>query len=464
MMAKIMHKSVQEGQKLVFFIASIAALAGILFGFDTGVISGAILFIAKDFQLSSAMNGLVVSAVLFGALVGSAVSGRFADTIGRRRLLIITSIIFIVGTLASSFAPNIFTLIIARIIVGIAIGISSFVAPLYISEISPIKHRGALVSLNQLAITCGIVLSYVVDYLFAPSGDWRWMMAMGIIPAIVLFIGMLYLPFSPRWMVLRGLGGKAREILQRIRGTDDIERELAEIHESIHQKRAHWKSLFGKMVRPAMMVGLGLAFFQQMTGINTIIYYAPTIFKIAGFHSAAVAILATMGVGVVNVLFTIIALPLIDKWGRRPLLLLGLTGMTASLLILSFAFHQDSGSMMLKWMTLGSMVLYIACFAMSLGPIMWLIISEIFPLQMRGAGSSFAIAASWGFNMIVALTFLTLVDVLGASGTFLLYGVVSVLGWLFIYILVPETKGVSLELIEKNLRAGKKSYELGLSN
>lgn len=448
----------KESKHLVVFIASVAALAGILFGFDTGVISGAILFISKEFQLTPLSNGLVVSSVLLGALLGSSISGRVADRYGRRHLLIITALIFIIGTIASAMASDMVMLVCARIIVGIAIGISSFVAPLYISEIAPIKHRGALVSLNQLAITCGIVLSYIVDYIFADSGAWRWMLGLGVLPAIALLIGMMYLPYSPRWLALRGFSDRARLILQRIRGTEDVEVELAEIHRSLAQEKANWRSLFQRWMRPALIVGLGLALFQQVTGINTIIYYAPTIFMIAGFKGAAAQILATMGVGVVNVVFTIISLPLIDKWGRRPLLLIGLTGMIISLAILSYTFHSATPE---KWLALASMILYIACFAISLGPIMWLVISEIFPLTIRGFASSLSIAASWGFNMIVALTFLSLVKTLGPGGTFLLYCIISILGWLFVYFMVPETKGISLEHIEVNLRAGKKSRELG---
>lgn len=450
-----------ESKRLVIFIASVAALAGILFGFDTGVISGAILFISKEFQLTPWMNGIVVSAVLLGALSGSAVGGRVADQMGRRRLLIVTAIIFIIGSVGSALATGTIMLALMRIIVGLAIGISSFVAPLYISEIAPVKHRGALVSLNQLAITIGIVLSYVVDYLFAHSGSWRWMMSFGVVPAIGLLIGMMYLPYSPRWMVLRGFDDKARKILQQIRGNMDVEQELSDIKQSVNVPNAHWTLLFKKWMRPALFVALGLAFFQQLTGINTIIYYAPTIFGLAGFHSEINAILATMGVGVVNVLFTVIGLPLIDRWGRRPLLLTGLVGMTISLFALGMAFHFASEISGLKWIALGSMVLYIACFAVSLGPIMWLIISEIFPLQIRGFATSSAIAASWGFNLLVAITFLSLIHSLGKSYTFYLYGLISVLGWLFVYYLVPETKNISLEQIEMNLREGKSSRELG---
>ncbi len=452
----------KQNRYFVILVASVAAIGGVLFGFDTGVISGAILFIAKEFHLSPAMNGLVVSAVLIGAVLGSVISGRVADYFGRRWLLIATAIIFIFGTYISALAPDIFWLVFGRIVVGFAIGISSFVAPLYISEISPVKYRGALVSLNQLAITIGIVVSYLIDYRFSHTGAWRWMLGSGVIPAFLLLVGMIFLPYSPRWMMLKGNSDKAREILRKVRGVDNVEEELMAIRRSVMETHGGWNLLVQKWLLPALIIGFGLAFFQQTTGINTIIYYAPTIFRMAGFHSASAAILATLGVGVVNVLFTIIALPLIDKWGRRPLLLLGLTGMTISLFLLSIAFFQhDAASGMLKWIALGSMVLYIACFAISLGPIMWLIITEVFPLKIRGLGSSIAIASSWGFNMVVALTFLSLIKAISPGGTFLVYACISVFGLLFVYFVIPETKGVSLEQIEENLRAGKGARELG---
>lgn len=447
----------------LIFITAVAALSGILFGYDTGVISGAILFIKDEFHLSAQMNGVVVSAVLLGALIGAAVSGRLTDRLGRKRLLIADAIIFIVGTALSAIATSIPLLIAGRVIVGVAIGIASYIAPLYISEVAPARYRGALVSLNQLAITIGILLSYIVDYYFALSSQWRLMMAVGIIPAALLLLGMFALPCSPRSLVSRGHQQKALEILRRIRGDGvQAEAELAAIQSSLQQQQGNWKMLFGRIIRPTILIGVGLAIIQQVTGINTIIYYAPTIFEMAGFASARAAIWATMGVGAVFVLFTIIGLPLIDTLGRRFLLLLGLAGMAVSLAALSWTFHHSTGEIAsLKWLALGSMIFYIACFAFSLGPIMWLMIAEIYPLKVRGLGSSVATCANWGSNMIVALTFLTLVNVLGASGAFLIYCVISLLSMLFIYYLVPETRGVSLEHIEANLYAGKTSCHLG---
>jgi len=273
-------------------------------------------------------------------------------------------------------------------------------------------------------------------------------------------VGMFFLPRSPRWLVLRHRTEEARATLAKIRRSAEVAGELKEIENSIHQ-RTSWRLLFQKWLRPALIIGLGLAFFQQCTGINTIIYYAPTVFEMAGFHSASVAILATLGVGIVNVLLTIAALPLIDSWGRRPLLILGLSGMAIGLMGLSVLFHSGADSEHMKWVAMGSIMLYIASFAISLGPIMWLMFAEVYPLQVRALGSSMAASASWGFNAIIAYTFLNLIQSFGASGTFLFYAFMCGFALLFVFFLIPETKGVPLEQIESNLRAGVRSRFLG---
>jgi MFS transporter, SP family, galactose:H+ symporter len=446
---------------MVYAISVFAALAGLLFGYDTGIISGAILFIKRDFHLSSLQIEVVVSAVLFGALIGSGLSGRLTDLFGRRKVLVFTALIFIVGSLVTALARNVSFLIFGRILLGIAIGIGSFTAPLYLAEIAPRHIRGMLVSLNQLAITIGIVFSYLIDYYFSGEGRWSWMLGLGVVPAAILLLGTLFLPESPRWMALKGWEHKARLILQRIRIGENINKEFAEIQQTVQMEKGTHRLLFASWIRPILFISLGLSFFQQVTGINTIIYYAPTILQLAGFERAGGAILATLGIGIINVLFTIIALPLIDRWGRRPLLLLGLSGMFISLVVMGVAFYFP-GSATLRWVAVASMITYIASFAMSLGPIMWLIISEIFPLNIRGVGVSLAISASWAFNMLVALTFLTLIQFVGPSHTFWFYAFLCILGWLFVYFLVPETKDCSLEHIEQNLRLGLPSRKLGV--
>src|ERR1043165_715228 len=445
---------------LIYTISGFAALAGLLFGYDTGIISGAILFIKKDFFLTNFQIEMVVSAVLFGALLGSGVSGRMSDLFGRRKVLVFTALTFIVGSLVTAFSPNLVTLVIGRIILGMAVGIGSFTAPPYLAEIAPKRIRGMLVSLNQLAITIGIVFSYLINYYFSVTGQWPWMLGLGVVPAIILLLGTIYLPESPRWMILKGWDQKARAVLQRLRHGENINNEFDEIRQPVEVENGTHRLLLAKWLRPILFISLGLSFFQQVTGINAIIYYAPTILQMAGFKYASNAILATLGIGIINVLFTIIALPLSDRWGRRPLLLYGLLGMFISLLILGTAFYFPALTS-LRWVAVVSMVIYIASFAMSLGPIMWLIISEIFPLNIRGVGASLAISASWGFNMLVSMTFLTLIQFIGTSHTFWLYAFLCGLGWFFIYFIVPETKNCSLEHIENNLRLGRRSRDLG---
>ncbi|NQT90442.1 MAG: sugar porter family MFS transporter, partial [Candidatus Omnitrophica bacterium] len=441
--------------------AAVAALAGLLFGYDTGVISGAILYIKDQFALSPAAEEGVVSAVLLGAVLGAAFSGALADYYGRRRILIAMAVLFSIGAIGSSAAAGVGMLILCRILIGIAIGVSSYVAPLYISEISPPDKRGALVSLNQLMITCGIVVSYLVDYMLAGSHRWRWMFALGAVPALILIAGMLALYDSPRWLISKNRIKEARQVLKHIMKQGQVDSEVKRIDESLAIKKTTWKDLLQPWVRPALIVGMGLAFFQQVTGINTIIYYAPTIFQYAGFTSNKAAIFATLGVGVVNVAMTIVAIWLVDRVGRKPLLFVGMTGMTISLAVLGLAFKMSVMSETLKIVAMLSVIVYIASFAIGLGPIFWLMISEIYPLKIRGRAMSIATVTNWGFNMIIAATFLTLINKLGKANTFWLFALLSVGGIAFCYFFVPETKGHSLEKIEQHLRHNKSLRTLG---
>jgi sugar porter (SP) family MFS transporter len=442
-----------EDVRFVTLISTISALAGLLFGYDTGVISGAILFIRQDFALSTIQVEVVVSAVLLGAGVGAGLGGRLADRLGRRKVLIGVGILFILGAIWTALSPGMVWLAIGRILVGIAIGIASFTAPLYISEVSPPTARGRLVSLNQLMITIGIVVSYLADYGLSGMRGWRWMFGLAAVPALILVIGLFFVPESPRWLLSGGLIDGARKVLRRVRAGRDVEAELKEIELSLRQQRSSWRELFGPAVRPAMIVGIGLAVFQQFTGINTVIYYAPMIFKFAGFESNSGAILATAGVGVVNVLFTILALWLLDRVGRRPVLLWGLVGMIISLGVLGLAFLLPQSGGALAWIAVISLMVYVACFAVGLGPVFWLMIAEIYPLKVRGRAMSVAAMANWGSNLLVALTFLTLIEVAGRPQTFWIYAFIGVLGMAFTYWLVPETKGRTLEQIEAYWRS-----------
>jgi sugar porter (SP) family MFS transporter len=449
------NKAKATGRHFVYLASAISALGGMLFGYDIGVISGAILFIKTDFSLSPSLEEIVVSSVLLGSLVGAMLGGILADRLGRRRLLIITAVVFGLGAIGAALAPDTAWLIAARVVAGTAIGIASFVAPLYISEIAPVEIRGKLVSINQVALTSGIVISYLIDYAFAGSQAWSWMFALAVIPAAAFGVGLMFIPNSPRWLVGCGHVDQARAVLQRIRGPEQVESELSAIRHSVAQQKEHWSELLGPLLRPAMIVGVGLAIAQQITGINTVIYYAPTIFKFAGLSSASVAILASVGVGVVNVVLTVVAMQLIDRVGRRPLLLVSLAGMALGLFVLGLAFSLPQLSGSLGWIAVASLMVYVGSFAVGLGPVFWLILSEIYPLRIRGRAMSVGTVANWSANLIVALSFLTLTQVLGKPATFWLYGIVSVGSWLFAFFLVPETKGRSLEEIEAHWRPAK---------
>jgi len=444
-----------NGRRFVYLATAISALGGMLFGYDIGVISGAILFVKKEFSLSLGMEEIVVSSVLLGSLIGGAAGGILADKLGRRKLLLATAIVFGLGAIGASLSTGVTILIIARIVAGVAIGIASFVAPLYISEIAPIAIRGKLVSVNQVALTSGIVLSYCIDYAFAGSQSWRWMFAMAIVPAAAFGIGLLFIPDSPRWLSAMGDKNKAREVLKEIRPANQVESELKEIGDSLSKQKSKWSELLSPFLRPAMIVGIGLAMAQQITGINTVIYYAPTIFKFAGLSSASVAILASVGVGIINVIFTLVAMQLIDRVGRRPLLLTSLAGMSISLFVLGLAFKLPQLSGSLGWIAVISLMVYVGSFAVGLGPVFWLVLSEIYPLRIRGRAMSIGTITNWGANLIVALSFLSLTQGIGKAATFWLFGVISIGSWFFAYFLVPETKGRTLEEIEAHWRAGK---------
>lgn len=433
---------------LVYFVAFISALGGLLFGYDTGVISGAILFIRRDFHLTNVQIEVIVSAILIGAIIGAVVAGALTDRFGRKRVIIGAAILFAIGGLISAFAPQMGTLIAGRIFLGLAIGTASMTVPLYISEMSPPAIRGFLVSLNQVMVTAGILLSYLVDLSFASSGMWRYMLGLAVVPALLLGIGMFFLPESPRWLIKQGLLQKGREILNRLHSPPLAEMEMKEIVASLDVHNYGMISLFQKKYALPLTIGIGLAIFQQVTGINTIIYYAPIIFEMTGLSSNVNAILATVGVGIVNFLMTLVAIQFIDRVGRRPLLLIGLAGMILSLGSLGLAFKLAQPSPLLGWITALSLFVYVGSFAISLGPIFWLLIAEIYPLSVRGKAMSLATFMNWGANLVVGITFLTLIQSFGSSNTFWLYGFITIGCWLFTYFLIPETKGKTLEQIE----------------
>lgn len=454
--ANLLGDSEQEHSNFVYVMAVIAALNGLLFGYDIGVISGALLYIKQTFALSTFLQEVVVSGVLVGAMIGAAIGGQLADRFGRRRLTIAGAVVFFVGSIGMGLSPSVSWLVGWRFIVGIAVGVASVVGPLHISETAPPDIRGSLGFLQQLAITLGILLAYLVNYAFAPTfagiTGWRLMLAFGAVPAAVLGVGMYLLPESPRWLVENGRVEEAKDVLSRIRADANVDAEIDQISEvSEIEEKGDLSDLLKPWMRPALIVGIGLAVFQQISGINTIIYYAPTILKSIGFDNIA-SIVGTIGVGIINVLMTVVAILLVDRVGRRPLLLVGVGGMTVMLAVLGLGFFLPGLSGVIGYVTLASMILYVAFYAISLGPVFWLMISEIYPLRIRGTAEGVASVFNWGANLVVALTFLSLMKRIGQAWSFWILGVCCLVALVFIYTQVPETKGRSLEEIEADLR------------
>jgi len=452
---------------LVIVIAAIAATGGLLFGFDTGVISGAKPFFREFWSLDHKQIEWITTAGLIGAIFGAMFSGRITDMVGRKKVIIAAAIIFAIGALWTGWAQSPESLFAGRLFIGIAIGISSYAVPMYIAEISPTKHRGALVSSFQLLITIGIFVSYLSDRGFADEGNlesWRPMFLVGVIPAGILLIGMAFLPETPRYLIGKGKEKKGREILSKLEEPELIEPTIEAMKHDIklnEESGKSWKEIFSPWLRTALFIGIGIMFIQQFVGINTVIYYCPEIFENAGFESKTAQIGASVSVGIVNVFFTIISMTIIDKIGRRKLYFIGLSGIVFSLIALAISFAlRDTIGDNIKWFAVGFVLLYIAFFAISLGPLGWLIISEIYPLKVRGIGMSIGALSNWLFNAVVTFTFLTLIKVLSPSGAFLLYAGVGVIGIVWGYYFIPETKGITLEKIEQHWRDRKKPRDL----
>ena len=441
-------------RRFVYVVASVAALGGLLFGYDTGIISGALLFIGKDFDLNAFLEGFIVSSLLLGAVVGAGVSGALSDRLGRRTIILVAATIFAIGAIGAGLSPSVWVLIFFRFFLGLGVGSASALVPSYISESSPTDVRGSLSSLFQLAITLGILVAYLVNAAFASTGSWRWPLALAFVPALILLIGMYFLPETPRWLVSKDRDEEARRVLRRTRSDEEVERELREIRQAEKEEgeQAGYRELLAPWVRPMLVVGIGLAIFQQFVGINTVIYYAPTIIKSTGLADVA-SVLATVGIGVVNVVMTVVAIAMIDRVGRKPLLLVGLAGMTISLGIIGAAFAFSGLSGIISWVTLAGLMLYIASFAVSFGPVLWVMLPEIFPLNARGTGTGVSALSNWGANFVVAQAFLPLVALIGRSAVFWILAAICIVAALFIQLLVPETKGRSLEQIEADLRS-----------
>jgi sugar porter (SP) family MFS transporter len=433
----------------IWKVSLIAGLGGILYGFDMGIIAAALIFVRSTFALSTQMEEIVVSVVLVGSMVGAVVGGVFADRAGRRATLVWGGVLFIAGSILAPLSPNVFTLIVSRTLLGVAIGFTSVTAPVYVSELAPPQSRGMLIGLYQFALTGGIALADLVGYWLANEHAWRLMFGLGAIPALFFLVLVLTVPESPRWLVAHGRSTEAEVVLRSYSDKAGALLLLTEIRASLAIKmEKRWSALWTPTVRKALLIAVGFTVLQQVTGINTIIYYGPQIFALAGIGSDKSAIFATFLVAAVNVLATVIALVLVDRVGRKPLLYWGVGGMTLSLFLLAFAFHYQAvlGHSLGKIATACLMV-YITCFAFSMGPIAWIIVTEVFPLRLRGRGVAAATLGSGASNTIVSLTFLSLIKAAGNTATFCIYGAFCILTLFFVRFVMPETMGRELESI-----------------
>ncbi|GBQ71900.1 sugar-proton symporter [Ameyamaea chiangmaiensis NBRC 103196] len=442
--------------------AVLAAVAGLMFGLDIGVISGALSFIAKDFGASQAAQEWIVSSMMFGAAIGALFAGRLSFSFGRKKSLVLGACLFVVGSLLCAVATSVAMLIGARVVLGLAIGIATFTAPLYISEVSDHARRGSLISTYQLMITIGILVAFVSDALFSYYEAWRWMLGVVAFPGLVFLVGVMFLPDSPRWLIMRGRHEEAHKVLTSLRGDERLAHlETRDIVEQL-QERQQGFTLFrnNPNFRRSVFLGIALQVVQQFTGMNVVMYYAPRIFEATGFGQGA-QMWGTAIVGLVNVLSTFIAIGYVDKWGRRPMLLAGFVVMALGMGVLGTMLYIGTGTDMARYLSVAVLLCFIIGFAFSAGPLIWILCSEVQPLQGRDFGIACSTFTNWGANMVVGATFLTLLSTLGTAQTFWLYAALNALFIVFTLRFVPETRGVSLEQIERNLMAGKPLNEIG---
>lgn len=435
-------------------VSLVAALGGLLFGYDTAVIAGVIGYLQKRFELSPLMTGWAASSAIWGCAFGAMMAGYLSDRFGRKKVLIVTAILFIISSIGAMLPRNLTEFLMARFIGGLGIGAASMLSPLYISEIAPSRNRGRLVSLYQLAIVIGINLIYFVNLLIASMGDetwnvetgWRYMLGSGTIPAVLFLVLLFIVPESPRWLVKNGRDQDALDTLEKVNGRIEGERVLNEVRQSLDQESGTLSDLFGKKLKPALWVGVVLALFSQITGINAIIYYAPEIFKAVGFASES-ALFQTVLIGAINTAFTFVALWLIDRAGRKFLLKWGVAGMIVCLFAVGLCFYLDFTDG--PWLVL-FILAFIAFFASSLGPIPWVLISEIFPTRTRGIAMSFCTVVLWVGVLAITQFTPVLLQQIGGAFTFWLFMLNAIVLLWFVWKKVPETKQRTLEEIEQS--------------
>lgn len=452
----------EKAQPKAIFACLMAALAGLMFGLDIGVISGATKFIQQEFQISDQMIEWIVSSMMAGAALGALGAGSLSAKLGRKKSLMLGAVLFVVGSVLCGLATSPTMLIFARFLLGLAIGIASFTAPLYLAEVAPENIRGSMISLYQLMITAGILLAFLSNTAFSYYEAWRWMLGIIAIPGVLFLIGVFALPDSPRWLIMAGRREEAIKVLHKLRGDEKvIQQEVAEIEEQLKVPQKGW-SLFKENANFRRSVGLGvlLQVVQQFTGMNVVMYYAPRIFEGMGYDTAA-QMWFTAAVGLTNVLATFIAIFLVDKWGRKPILYTGFVVMAVGLGVVGSMLGASNLSHGQQTFTVVMLLIFIVGFAMSAGPLIWTLCSEVQPLKGRDFGIGCSTFTNWIANMIVGATFLTMLGTLGQGTTFWIYAGLNVVFIFLVFLLVPETKGVTLERIERNLMQGKRLRDLG---
>ena len=450
-------------EPFVKVIAVVATLGGLLFGYDTGVISGALLFMGPELHLTPFTTGLVTSSLLFGAAFGALLSGHFAAAAGRKKIILVLAVIFAMGALGTSMAPDVAWMIFFRLVLGVAVGGAAATVPVYIAEIAPANRRGQLVTLQELMIVSGQMLAYISNAGFnaAWGGEttWRWMLAVATLPAVLLFFGMMFMPDTPRWYAMRGRLADARRVLERTRARQDVEWELTEIEETLteeQQQRPRLSELRKPWLFKLFLIGMGIAVIQQLTGVNTIMYYAPTMLKAVGMDDSA-ALFATIANGAISVLMTFVGIWLLGKMGRRTLTMTGQFGCTACLVFIGavtlFMPETVNGQpdMWRSYMVLFGMLLFLSFQQGALSPVTWLLLSEIFPTRLRGIFMGGAVFAMWIANFLISLMFPVLLASVGLAGAFFIFALVGIAGAIFVIKCVPETRNRSLEQIEHYL-------------
>ena len=444
-----MQAAQAKSRTYVVLLAVVAAISGLLFGFDTAVINGVLLFLRRQFMLSDFQTEVAASSLLLGCLLGAAGASLIGDRAGRKPLLLLSAFLFALSTLVAALASGVVVFSLGRLAGGLAIGLASVLTPVYIAEIAPAANRGLLISLNQLAIVLGILAAYMVSWKLAVFGDssWRWMLGSAAVPSLIFFVGLLTIPESPRWLISHGHREKGRAVLAKIFGVEAAEAEVIAVEHATAEEEGSWSEVFSQQNRKRLGVAVTLAVLCQITGINTVLYYGSIIISehVHG-QSMGGTLLANVVIGCTNLVGTIAAMTLLDRWGRRTMLMTATAGMSVSLLLLVTANLAGLSPLVM----LLSIVGYVGFFAFAMGPVPWIILSEIFPNKIRGRAAAIATSGLWSGTLVVTFTFLSLLKTFGIAGTFGIYAILSAVSFVYIWKRVPETRGRTLEEIQEH--------------